>query len=128
MSLATKDFLFTILHLAIIGFNLFGFIPKTTRKIHFWFTMLTLFCWSVLGICYGLGYCPITDWHWQIKEKMGEINLPDSFIKYFADGIFQTNFNADFIDGLTLGFFLGAIGISVWLNFFKKPYEVSKTS
>ena len=120
MSLVVLDFLFTILHLFIIGFNLFGWIIKQTRKLHFWFAMLTLACWTILGIWYGLGYCPITDWQWNIKTKLGERNLPGSFIKYFADKITGTNINSDLIDALTLGLFLIAIICSIRVNFFRK--------
>lgn len=120
MSLALLDVLLSILHLLIIGFNLLGWIFKASLRIHFWFAMLTLSCWTILGIWFGLGYCPITDWQWQIKEKLGEKNLPDSFIKYFADKITGANISAELIDILTLGFFLLAIAISIKLNFFNK--------
>ncbi len=105
MDLALLDVLLSILHLLIIGFNLFGWIFKATRRIHFWFTMLTPSSWTLLGIWFGLGYCPITDWQWQVKEKLGEKNLPDSFIKYFVDKVKGANSNAELIDILTLGFF-----------------------
>lgn len=124
MNLALLDVLFSILHLLIIGFNLFGWFFKATRRIHFWFAMLTLACWTILGIWFGLGYCPITDWQWQIKEKLGEQNLPGSFIKYFADKLTGTDINAELIDYLTLGFFLLAIAISVKLNFFHKKSKI----
>ena len=120
MSLALLDVLLSILHLLIIGFNLLGWIFKASLRIHFWFAMLTLSCWTILGIWFGLGYCPITDLQWQIKEKLGEKNLPDSFIKYFADNITGANISAELIDILTLGFFLLAIAISIKLNFFNK--------
>jgi len=120
MILVVLDFLLTILHFLIIGFNLFGWIIKQTRKLHFWFTMLTLACWTILGIWYGLGYCPITDWQWDIKTKLGEQNLPGSFIKYFADKITGANINSDLIDALTLGLFLIAIICSIKVNFFRK--------
>lgn len=120
MDLALLDVLLSILHLLIIGFNLFGWIFKATRRIHFWFTMLTLSCWTLLGIWFGLGYYPITDWQWKVKEKLGEKNLPDSFIKYFVDKVTGANSNAELIDILTLGFFLIAIAISIKLNFFHK--------
>ncbi|WP_379086993.1 DUF2784 domain-containing protein [Pedobacter sp. UC225_65] len=120
MDLALLDVLLSILHLLMIGFNLFGWIFKATRRIHFWFTMLTLSCWTLLGIWFGLGYCPITDWQWKVKEKLGEKNLPDSFIKYFVDKVTGANSNAELIDILTLGFFLIAIAISIKLNFFHK--------
>ena len=120
MILVVLDFLLTILHFLIIGFNLFGWIIKQTRKLHFWFAMLTLACWTILGIWYGIGYCPITDWQWDIKTKLGEQNLPGSFIKYFADKITGANINSDLIDALTLGLFLIAIICSIRVNFFRK--------
>ncbi|RZJ77378.1 MAG: DUF2784 family protein [Flavobacterium sp.] len=123
MSLVTLDYLFTILHLIIIGFNLFGWIFKSTRKIHFWFAMLTLSCWTILGIWFGLGYCPITDWQWDIKTQLGEQNLPGSFIKYFADKVTGSAINADFIDALTAGLFLVAIVCSVKVNFFARRFK-----
>ncbi|RZL29443.1 MAG: DUF2784 family protein [Pedobacter sp.] len=123
MSLVTLDYLFTILHLIIIGFNLFGWIYKPTRKLHFWFAMLTLSCWTILGIWYGLGYCPITDWQWNIKTQLGEQNLPGSFIKYFADKLTGSNINTTLIDVLTLLFFLIAIACSVKVNFFAKRFK-----
>lgn len=105
MSLPLQDTLFTLLHLLIIGFNLLGWAIPALRKTHFWATMATLFCWLVLGFWHGIGYCPITDWHWQVKSKLGQTDLPNSFIKYFADRLFKINANAVFIDALTLGFF-----------------------
>lgn len=117
------DFLFTILHLAIIGFNLFGWIFKATRKIHFWFAMLTLASWTVLGLWFGLGYCPITDWQWSIKTQLGAQNLPDSFIKYLVDQITGINSNPNTIDYLTVGFFLIAIACSTKVNFFNKKIK-----
>lgn len=123
MSLMVLDNLLTILHLIIIGFNLLGWIYPSTRKIHFCFAMLTLSCWTILGIWYGLGYCPITDLQWDVKTQLGEQNLPGSFIKYFADKLTGASINSDLIDALTLGFFLFAIGCSIKLNFFNKKVK-----
>lgn len=114
------DVFFTMLHLAVIGFNLFGWIWEKTKKLHFYCIVLTGVCWFILGIWYGFGYCPITDWQWQVKEKLGEGDLPNSFIKYFADKISGENINAFLIDVITaLVFFLTA-ALSVYVNFIKK--------
>lgn len=118
--LAGLDILLTIVHLIIVGFNLLGWIPKKTRRLHFWFAMVTLGCWTILGIWFGLGYCPVTDWQWQVKKQLGEQNLPASFIKYFADKVTGMDISPTLIDVLTLGLFLIAIAISVKLNFFNK--------
>ena len=114
------DIFFTFLHLAIISFNLFAWIWAKTRRAHLIIAGMTLISWFLLGIWYGWGYCFITDWQWQVKEKLGETNLPNSFIKYFADKITGKNFPPSLVDNVTLYLFLVAIALSVYFNFFKK--------
>ena len=114
------DILFTILHLLIIGFNLLGWIWPSTRKLHFIVVVLTASSWFILGIWYGIGYCPITDWQWEIKEKLGETNLPNSFIKYIADKITGWNISSNLIDTITAGSFAMALISTVYLNFFRR--------
>lgn len=114
------DILFTVLHLLIIGFNLFGWIFPATRKLHFIFILITAFSWFILGIWFGMGYCPITDWQWQIKEKMGESNLPGSFITYYANKVTGRNFSDEFINQITLIVFIAAALLSVYVNFLKR--------
>lgn len=114
------DIFFTVLHLLIISFNLFGWLWPKARKVHLVVMGLTLASWFILGIWYGIGYCPITDWQWSIKEKLGETNLPNSFIKYFADKITGNNYSPGLVDRITLISFLVAIAITVYENFFKK--------
>lgn len=114
------DLLFTLFHLLIIGFNLFGWIWQSSRKLHFIVLVITAGSWLILGIWYGLGYCPLTDWHWQIKEHLGEINLPNSFIKYYADKLTGKDISDSFIDMITgISFAIAAV-LSVYLIFFYK--------
>lgn len=114
------DIFFTIAHLTITGFNLSGWIWKRTRKVHLIVLSLTAASWFVLGIWYGWGYCFLTDWHWDVKEKLGEKNLPDSFIKYFADKISGKDINPSLVDNVTLGCLLAAVLASVYVNFFRR--------
>ena len=119
------DFLFTLLHLLIIGFNLLGWIWPATRKLHFIVVLLTAGSWLILGIWYGLGYCPITDWQWQIKEQLGETNLPSSFIKYYADKLTGRDIYSGFIDAVTAICFALAAVLSVYVNFIKE-HKIAK--
>src|ERR1700731_312547 len=119
MELRVLDLLLTLFHLAIIGFNLFGWIWKSTRKLHFIVILITAFCWFILGIWYGIGYCPVTDWQWHIKEKLGEYNLPGSFVKYYADRITGKSFNPSLINTITVVCFAAAALLSVYFNFLK---------
>lgn len=79
------DYFFVLFHGAWVLFNLTGWAWKRARRIHLLITGLTLSSWFGLGIFYGWGYCPCTDWHWKIKRELGETNLPNSYVKYYAD-------------------------------------------
>ena len=114
------DYLMTLLHLLIVGFNLLGWIWPATRKVHFIVVVVTASCWLILGIWYGVGYCPLTDWQWQVKEHLGEQGLPNSFIKYMVDKVSPIAVSSDTIDTLTAGGFAIAAFLSVYLNFFRK--------
>ncbi|SOD19811.1 DUF2784 domain-containing protein [Pedobacter xixiisoli] len=120
MSLQLLDYLFTIVHLLIIGANLFAWIWPKTRKIHLYIVAITLFCWLILGIWYGIGYCPVTDWQWEVKTKLGETNLPSSFVKYYLDKISGKDIPDTTVDFITLISFLAAIICSIKINFFNK--------
>ena len=127
MSLLLQDTLYTILHLVIIGFNLFGWIWRRTRRAHLVLVILTALSWFVLGIWYGMGYCPITDWQWDVKRRLGERDLPNSFIKYFADRITGADIDASIVDGATVICFLLVFVISIYLNFKRHPHGQSSS-
>ena len=115
--LKAADILFTSVHLVIILFNLTGWLFPRLLKAHLIFVIITLSCWFILGIWYGIGYCPVTHWQWQIKEQLGEQNLPASFIKYYADKLSGTAIDAALIDWITgIGFGLAIIATSI-LNY-----------
>ena len=114
------DILLTLAHFLLIGFNIFGWIWPRTRKAHLITVAATTFSWFVLGIWFGWGYCPITDWQWKVKEKLGETDLPNSFIKYDADKIGGKDIDAKIVDMATLIVFLAVIILAVVLNFFSK--------
>ncbi len=120
------DILLTIVHLVLISFNLFAWIWPVTRRAHLIVAGITMASWFILGIWYGWGYCPITEWQWKVKEKLGETNLPDSFIKYFADKITGKNFSPSLVDHITLYTFLIAIAASIYVNFFRKRYKKAR--
>ena len=109
-----------MVHFVIVGFNLFAWIPKQTRKAHFIGILLTAASWFILGIWFGMGYCPFTDWQWEVKEKLGETGLPASFVKYYADKLTGRDFTPSFINMVTAVCFALAALISIYVNFIKK--------
>jgi len=83
--------------------------------------LITLFLtgasWLFLGLIVGtLGYCPLTDWHFNILEKLGKTDLPNSYVKYLTDRITGLDLNVVFVDKVTLYSFLAALAISIFLN------------
>ena len=111
------DIFFVVFHTSVVFFNLFGWIWKITRRANLYLLLLTGASWGGLGLFYGLGYCPLTDWHFRILEKMGTSNLPNSYIKYLADRITGMSFNQDIVDSMTLYLYLAALVISLVINY-----------
>jgi hypothetical protein len=62
------------------------------------------------------GYCPLTDWHFSVLEKLGRTDLPNSYMKYLADRITGLDISASLVDNITLYSFLAALIMSAILN------------
>jgi len=78
---------------------------------------LTGASWLFLGLIVGtLGYCPLTDWHFSVLEKLGVTDLPSSYVKYLADRLTGLDLNPSLVDNVTLYTFLAALGSSVFFN------------
>ena len=119
------DIFFVVFHTSLIFFNLFGWIWKRTRKLNLITLSFTGASWLFLGLIVGtLGYCPLTDWHFKILEKLGKTDLPYSYTKYLADRLTGLDINASFVDDVTLYSFLAALVISIFLNV--KDYRKSR--
>lgn len=111
------DIFFVVFHTALILFNMAGWIWKKTRLANLITLLLTGSSWLFLGLIVGsLGYCPLTDWHFTILEKLGKTDLPYSYIKYLADRITGLDIDARMADAVTLYGFLAALTISLIIN------------
>jgi len=111
------DILFVIFHSSLIIFNLFGWMWKKTRAANLITLTITGSSWLFLGLIVGtLGYCPFTDWHFNVLYRLGITDLPNSYVKYLADRITGLNFSASLVDKITLYAFLAALAVSVFLN------------
>lgn len=115
------DIGFIIFHTVLILFNLFGWIWETTRRWNLATLLLTAFSWFGLGIWYGFGYCPCTDWHWIVRRKLGYTDMPNSYIKFLIHQLTGLNIDAAVVDMGTAIFFFLALIISFYVNF--KDFE-----
>jgi len=114
--LHTADIFFVVFHTTLTLFNLLGWIWKKTRKLNLITLGLTGASWFILGLFYGIGYCPLTEWHFNILNKLGEYNLPVSYIEYLVERLTGLEVSSALVDTATgLGFFV-VLGLSVVLN------------
>jgi Protein of Unknown function (DUF2784) len=119
------DIFFVIFHTFLVIFNLFGWIWKRTRKLNLVVLSLTGTSWLFLGLIVGtLGYCPLTDWHFSILEKLGKTDLPNSYIKYLVDRLSGLDLNASLVDNVTLYAFIAALAFSLVFNI--KDYKTTR--
>ena len=118
--LQMADYFFVLFHTGLIMFNLFGWIWKPLQKWHLLTISLTFASWLGLGIWYGWGYCPLTDWHWDILFQLGEKELPNSYVSYLFQRLLGLNLPDLIVDVLTVSMAFLALLASVWVNFFAK--------
>jgi hypothetical protein len=89
---------FHLFHAALITFVLVGWMFPATRMAHLILVLLTLGSWFVLGIWMGMGYCPITEWHWKIKDALGEGRPRMSYVQFVLQKLLHRSLNAAVID------------------------------
>ncbi|MCC6694398.1 MAG: DUF2784 domain-containing protein [Candidatus Hydrogenedentes bacterium] len=103
-------------HTSLIAFNLTGWTWRRFRKLNLFTLMLTAASWFGLGLWYGIGYCPLTEWHWQVRERLGEDDLPSSYLKYWTDRATGLDVNTTVVDAAAVIFFVAALIASITLN------------
>jgi hypothetical protein len=107
---------FYVFHITLILFNLFAWIPRRWRKWNLITLLLTAFSWSILGIFYGFGYCFLTDWHWDIREKLGYSTESDSYIHFLITDLTPIAIDEAVVDVLTAVLFFAALVVSIVVN------------
>jgi len=85
----------------------------------FYYTIVDCNILVWFGIFYGIGFCPLTEWHWQILEKLGVQNLPYSYIQYLIYRLAHVNMNPKLVEIATAIVFIIAFFASTYLNFIK---------
>lgn len=117
------NYFFFIFHVTLIFFNLFGWIPRRLRKWNLVSLCLTAFSWFVLGIFYGFGYCFLTDWHWQTRERLGYTNESNSYIHFLVTKLTPISMEEKTIDTLTAIFFFAALALSIYVNIWHRKVK-----
>lgn len=110
------DLAFDIFHAAVLFFVSFAWIFPKLRKVHLIIVSCVVLSWVGLGFWFGIGYCFLTDWHWAIKEHLGEKDIPSSFISYFLQNLFGIYWSDFVVNVLSTVILIFAIFMSVLLN------------
>ncbi|MEO6814414.1 MAG: DUF2784 domain-containing protein [Ginsengibacter sp.] len=110
------NILFIVFHTAFTLFNMVGWIFSSTRKWHLITFLLTAFSWFVLGIWYGWGYCFCTQWHWEVRHKLGYEDHSNSYIQFLIFKLTGISFPIRLVEIITLIVFLISFLLSAWLN------------
>lgn len=106
---------FFVFHTAWVVFTCLGWIWRRTRRWQFATALLTAISWFGLGAWFGWGYCPCTDWHWQVRARLGYDN-PPSYIQMLIREVAGIDIAPAAADALTLAVFVMASAASVVLN------------
>lgn len=108
--------LFHLAHLSIILFVMLAWLVPALRPWHLLLTTLTLGCWFVLGYWLSVGYCPVSDWHWKIKQALGSGRPPQSYIHFVLQKISGRRFDGTRLDQTVVVCTILLLGLSLWLN------------
>lgn len=93
-----------------------GWIFPRTRKLHLITLSLTAFSWFILGIWYGWGYCVCTDWHWEVREKLGYNDRSRSYIHFLILKLTGIDVDPRLVEWGTLIVFLLSFALSIILT------------
>ncbi|MDZ7697486.1 MAG: DUF2784 domain-containing protein [Deltaproteobacteria bacterium] len=110
------DYSFTVFHSGVVLFVLVGWVWRKTRRIHLIISGLIMLSWFGLGICFGWGYCPCTEWHWTVKSELGERHPPYSYVKYYMDRLTGISWEPLIVDGGVVALGVSAFVLSCWFN------------
>ena len=110
------DKFFFVFHSTLIILILFGWIWRKTRVINLIVVLLTALSWTILGIWYGFGFCPCTEWHWQVRMELGYYDMPSSYTKFLVDSLTGLDVNEKLVDIFAVVFLVMALFASVLTN------------
>ena len=92
---------FFVFHTSWIAFNCLGWMWRCTRPWQLGTVSLTALSWFGLGLWFGWGYCPCTDWHWHVRARLG-FSDPPSYIQLLIREVTGIELGPDAADALAI--------------------------
>jgi hypothetical protein len=115
-TLVFLDYFFVVFHTVYTFFSVFGWIWRKTRLVHLVTCVITLFSWLILGLWYGLGYCLLTDWHWDVLRALGKPPNSSSYVHFMIRETTGFDLSAAFVNTGIFLIFTVCFILSIWLN------------
>ena len=116
--LRSLDVLFLLFHSLWILLVVLGWIWSRTRRLSLAALVLTAVSWFGLGYWWGWGYCLCTDWHWQVRRALGDLDLPHNYIGFLIREGTGLEVPDPVLEPVILVAFLtsaaGGVGLSRW--------------
>ena len=106
---------FFAFHTSWIAFNCLGWIWKRTRRWQLATVFLTTLSWFGLGIWYGWGYCPCTDWHWNVRARLG-YDDPPSYVQLLIRQFTGIELTSQWANAIALGVLSAVAGLGIALR------------
>lgn len=116
MEYVILNYFFFFFHTVLIIFNSLGWIFKKFRKWNLITLLLTVFSWFILGIWYGWGYCPCTDWHWEVRSQLGFQLSSNSYIHFLILELTGINISESLVNSITFIVFFSSLFLSFLTN------------
>ena len=110
---AFLNIFFFAFHTCIVLFIVFGWIWKKTRFANLVLILLTALSWFFLGIWYGFGYCPSTDWHWQVRMELGLYDSATSYLQFLVQKLTGLDVERGLVDVFAVVFLAAAFCLSL---------------
>lgn len=107
---------FFIFHTVLILFNVFGWIPRRTRRWNLVTLLATAFSWCVMGIWFGAGYCVCTDLHWRVRAAMGINDHADSYLVLLVRKLSGWDPPASLVNNVAMTVFVVTLIASITFN------------
>ena len=115
--LSFLDIFLDLTHVFLVLFIVFGWLYPRFREVHLVVLLLTGFSWLIFSNAFG--NCILTDWHWHILRKLGEIDVPETYAQYLFERMTGLNFQKATALTITRSFWLLSLILSSVLVFRK---------
>ncbi|NOU59148.1 DUF2784 domain-containing protein [Marinifilum caeruleilacunae] len=110
------DYFFLVFHTIYCLFAVFGWIWRKTRLLHLLTCLFTLFSWLIIGIWYGLGYCFLTDLHWEVRMALNDPPHSNSYIHFLIRETIGLDLSVSFVNQAVILIFSACFLLSICLN------------